>query len=365
MKIFRKYSVIILSLAFLMSVGACNRHSGRDTGKDSGMNDTTTIDTTKSETKSSMVIALTPSQKDSIEKSKKDSIMKAKQDSANQVIVNEIAKRIKAMPDSVLDNKLAEIVSRSDNNESKIFELETYIFILGGLLVLLVLLYIWLFYKLLKKTGDLYNLQTDLNTRLDRMSKDSDLNNGNRIRINKTTNISTNESQIVSIIEHILEEKNILPHQGADSYSELDGNLSSHRKYGDAYNDVHNNKSKEKTNKGKNDVDERNKANSPVDVMTKDIIYLGLPFNNQYFKAEEKGESNCFVAELSKSGNSGHFTLISLDRIKSDTISSSILNITGKVKLSDATHFETVVKGEIIKADDFWKVDMPLTIAIS
>lgn len=363
MKILRKYSVIILSLAFLMSVGACNRHSGRDTGKDSGMNDTTTIDTTKSETKSSMVIALTPSQKDSIKKSKKDSVMKAKQDSANQVIVNEIAKRIKAMPDSVLDNKLAEIVSRSDNNESKISELKTYIFIIGGVSLLLIILYIWLFIKIKIKTDDISDKLSGFEIAHNRSLKKSISNDEELIWINKSANISTTKSQIENIIDHILKEKRILPLQG--SHIEIGSDTSSHNKHDDLYNNSRGRKKDETSSYGKSNVDDDNKTDSEIDVKNRDIIYLGLPFNNQYFKAEEKGESNCFVAELSKNGNSGHFTLISLDRIKSDTISSSILNITGKVKLSDATHFETLAEGKIVKADNFWKVEIPLTIAIS
>ena len=361
MKFFKDYIVITLSLAFLMSVGACNRHGSRDKERGTSKNDTTSVKTSSSDTTSVMVVALTPAQKDSIIKAKHDSVLKAKQDSANQVVVNEIAKRIKAMPDSMLDNKLAEIIEQSDNNQSKISELENYIFILGGLLILLIILYIWLYYKLIYNTGDLYNLQNKLSTRLDRISKDPDLNSRNQSWINRAANI--NESEIATIIEQILKEKNILPHQKA--YSELDGNVASHCNYGDAYDGVQVIMSKDRTNNGKKDVDERKKANPPVDSLPKEIIYLGLPFNNQYFKAEEKSENNCFVAELSKNGNSGHFTLISLDRIKSDTISSSILNITGKVKLSDATRFETIAEGKIIKADDFWKVDVPLTIAIS
>ena len=363
MKFFKKYLVITLSLAFLMSVGACNRHGSRDKERGTSENDTTSIKTGSSDTTSVMVVDLTPAQKDSIIKAKHDSVLKAKQDSANQVIVNEIAKRIKAMPDSILDNKLAEIIEQSDNNQRKISELENYLFILGGLLVLLILLYIWLYYKLMYNTGDLYNLHSKLSTRLDRISKDSDINSGNQSWINKPANINNNESQVEKILEHILKEKGILPHQKI--YSEIDDNFASHRKNGDAYDGVHAKMPEDRSNIGKNDVDERKKANSPVDILTKEIIYLGLPFNNQYFKAEEKSENNCFVAELSKNGNSGHFTLISLDRIKSDTISSSILNITGKVKLSDATRFETIAEGKIIKADDVWKVDVPLTIAIS
>lgn len=354
---------LILSLAFLMSVGACDRHSGRgrtdlQIGKDSLNQEENVNDTAKT----TIIKELTKEQKDSIAKARQDSIIKAKQDSANQVVVNEIARRIKAMPDSILDNKLAEIKAQSNNAESRISEIETYLFIIVGLMVLIILLYIWLFFKLIYKTGDLYNNQTDLRTRLDRLSKDSDLNSGNQIWVNRSANISTNELQITNIIEHILKEKGVIPYQkynssfGSESYSPrtMDNSRTQETR------------NEEKTDNNKNDLG-KNKTytSSSNDSTAKNVVYLGLPINNQYFKAEEKGDSNCFVAEISKNGNSGFFNLISLDRIKSDTISSSVLNITGKVKLSDASNFETIAEGKIIKADDFWKVEVPLTILIS
>ena len=361
MKHLNKCITLILSLAFLMSVGACDRHSGRgrvdsQSGKDSLNQEESVTDTAKT----AIVKELTKEQKDSIAKARQDSIIKAKQDSANQVIVNEIARRIKEMPDSILDNKLAEITTQSNNTESRISKIETILYIIGGLLLLLILLYIWLFYKLIIKTGDLYNIQTEFKTRLDRLSKDSDQNGDNKIWINKSANISTNESQIANIIEHILKEKKILPNQKHNTAFDV-APYSPHTTYNDKTIDK---KSEEVTNNVKSDTGKK-KTNSSNDLAVKDVIYMGLPINNQYFKAEEKGENNCFIAEISKNGNSGFFNLISLDRIKSDTISSSVLNITGKVKLSDASYFETIAEGKIVKADDFWKVEVPLTILIS
>ena len=364
MKHLNKYITLILSLAFLMSVGACDRHSGRgrtdsQSGKDSLNQEESVNDTAKT----AIVKELTKEQKDSIAKARQDSILKAKHDSANQVVVNEIARRIKAMPDSILDNKLAEIKAQSNNVESRITEIKTYIYIIGGLLVILILLYIWLFFKLIYKTGDLYNNQTELNTRLDRLSKDADLNSGNQIWVNRSANISTNELQITNIIEHILKERGIIPYQkhnssfGSENYSSRTMDNSK----------AHETINEEKADNDKNDLGKKKSyTSSSNDSTPKDIVYLGLPINNQYFKTEEKGDSNCFVAEISKSGNYGFFNLISLDRIKSDTISSNVLNITGKIKLADASRFDKLNDGKIVKTEDgFWKVEIPLTISIS
>lgn len=362
MKKYSKYSVIILSLAFIMSVGACNRHSGRESEKNDNKYDTANVVKEKTDTVPSVAVVLTPDQKDSIEKAKKDSILKVKQDSANLVVVNEIAKRIKEMPDSILDNKLSEIVNQSNKNESEISKLENYIFIVGGVSFLLIILYICLYIKIKIKTDDLYNKLSGFEITQDRSLKKSISNGEEQIWIDKSANISTTKSQIENIIKHILKENGVLPKQ--KPYFGVGVDTSSHNKHDDVYNDSHENNQEETSNHRESNADDKKRTDSAVGVKTKDIIYLGLPFNNQYFRAEEKSESNCFVAELSKNGDSGHFTLISLNRIKSDTISSNVLTITGKVKLSDASHFDTVSEGKIVKAEDFWKVEIPLIISI-
>ena len=354
MKHLNKCITLILSLAFLMSVGACDRHSGRgrvdsQSGKDSLNQEESVNDTAKT----AIVKELTKEQKDSIAKARQDSIIKAKQDSANQVVVNEIARRIKEMPDSVLDRKLADVTSLSKVCEEEISTLKTYIYVLAGILLLVILIIIRFVIKTFKDIGDLFNKFTGNDSSIKGIQKD--LDGRNRPSTTKTTSSTYDESSIEKILNNILEKKGITPSVvlNTDPYRDLYEKHST-----DCDRDENHNGTK---SKGRSEKEKEPR----VPNSSKEIIYLGLPINNQYFRAEEKGDSNCFIAEILKSGNSGFFNLISLDRIKSDTISSSVLNITGKVKLSDASDFETIAEGKIVKADDFWKVEVPLTILIS
>lgn len=355
MKHLNKCITLILSLAFLMSVGACDRHSGRgrvdsQSGKDSLNQEESVNDTAKT----AIVKELTKEQKDSIAKARQDSIIKAKQDSANQVVVNEIARRIKEMPDSVLDRKLADVTSLSKVCEEEISTLKTYIYVLAGILLLVILIIIRFFIKTFKDIGDLFNKFTGNDSSIKGIQKD--LDGRNRPSTTKTTSSTYDESSIEKILNSILEKKRITPFapSNTDPYRDIDVNHSTDRDRDEYNKDV---KTKRRGEK---------ETESRVPNSSKEIIYLGLPINNQYFKAEENGDSNCFIAEISKNGNVGYFNLISLDRIKSDTISSNVLNVSGKIKLADASKFEKINDGKIVKMEDgFWKVEIPLTISIS
>ena len=95
------------------------------------------------------------------------------------------------------------------------------------------------------------------------------------------------------------------------------------------------------------------------------LIYFDQPIGGHYFKQAERSSSNCFLVEIS-SGR-GRYSLITLDRIKSDDLPESVVKVSGTVRMQDAKGFKPVRDGEVKQTSensDTWEIVRPVEIEL-
>lgn len=104
----------------------------------------------------------------------------------------------------------------------------------------------------------------------------------------------------------------------------------------------------------------------PQDSLEKQkLIYFDQPIGGHYFKQAERSSSNCFLVEIS-SGR-GRYSLITLDRIKSDDLPESVVKVSGTVRMQDAKGFKPVRDGEVKQTSensDTWEIVRPVEIEL-
>lgn len=313
------FCLIILSLAFLMSVGACR------------YNDSSDKEGVRKEVKDK------PSAANPSEELMTDSSGTEIEDTINSALPKNTINDTNNNNQESVQKEIYEI-------QAEISTLYKFVYAIAGFSICLFLFVVILYYKLRNSRIDIRELYrtNDGNTKDLQYLKRQD----KQATPQRTTNAIYNKSQLEADIKEILNKWGFFPSSSGADINNYEDYVAQER--------------------GKKNREQENQDPIPVSSIPKKQKFFGMPINDCYLREEERGNSNCFAADCGE--RTGFIRLISLDRIKSDNISRKVLDPQGSISLQDATEFEIIEgTGKITKVEsneNTWKVEIPLIIKI-